>query len=130
MPLSEQDVYLAIGEAGFATLTAAFFRRVASDPLLSAIYPKHDLTGAEQRLCSFLTYRFGGPDSYVQARGHPRLRMRHAAFAIDRAAADRWVQVMQEALTDAAFPPEPAQLLRRYFSESANFLINRADGTQ
>ena len=70
----EDEVYARIGEEGFARLVAGFYRRVASDDLLGPMYPRHDLTGAEQRLCEFLVFRFGGPQRYIARRGHPRLR--------------------------------------------------------
>ena len=89
------------------------------------MYPKGDLAASERRLRDFLVMRFGGPDQYLQTRGHPRLRMRHAPFTIDQRARDRWVELMEEALAEVQLPPEPAELLRRFFHESATFLVNR-----
>ena len=71
-------------------------------------------------------YRFGGPDRYAERRGHPRLRMRHAPFHIDRSARDRWVTLMERALDRAALAPEVDALLRAFFRDTASFLINRA----
>src|SRR4051812_47798858 len=86
MAISDGDVFGLIGEEGFRRLVAAFYRRVPADPVLGRMYPPDDLDAAEQRLAGFLIQRFGGPDAYSQARGHPRLRMRHAPFTIDHAA--------------------------------------------
>ncbi len=121
----EDEVYARIGEEGFARLVAAFYRRVPADDLLGPMYPRHDLTGAEQRLCDFLVGRFGGPQRYIARRGHPRLRMRHMPFAVDGRARDRWVALMDAALVDAALEPESAATLRAFFASTASFLINR-----
>jgi hemoglobin len=121
----EQQVYARIGEAGFARLTAAFYRRVASDPILSAMYPHDDLPAAEARLRGFLIYRFGGPTDYIHERGHPRLRMRHAPFKIDQTARDRWVSLMNAALHEAEIDRPAAETLREFFAQTATFLINR-----
>ena len=90
------------------------------------MYPAHDLQGAEQRLRDFLVYRFGGPQSYIQERGHPRLRARHSPFGIDQAARDRWVRLMENALEQAALPGDAAQMLRAFFDDVSSFLINQA----
>ena len=84
--IDESDIYDRIGEAGFATLVRGFYRQVPGDAVLGPMYPKDDLAGAEVRLRDFLIGRFGGPPRYVEERGHPRLRMRHAPFAINHAA--------------------------------------------
>ena len=81
MDLLDTQLYALIGDEGFTRLTAAFFRRVPADPLLAPMY-QHDLAGAEWRLREFLVGRFGGPTRYIEQRGHPRLRMRHAPFAV------------------------------------------------
>jgi hemoglobin len=96
--IDEVDVYRLIGEDGFARLVHAFYVQVPSDPILGAMYPRHDLAGAEQRLRDFLIGRFGGPPRYIEQRGHPRLRMRHMPFKLDEAARDRWVALMDRAL--------------------------------
>ena len=123
----EDEVYARIGEEGFARLVAGFYRRVASDDLLGPMYPRHDLTGAEQRLCDFLVGRFGGPQRYIAQRGHPRLRMRHLPFVVDVRARDRWVALMDAALAEAALEPESAATLRGFFATTASFLINHGD---
>jgi hemoglobin len=127
MDLLDTQVYGLIGEEGFARLVAAFYRRVASDEILSPMYPKHDMAGAEQRLRGFLIQRFGGPDTYSQQRGHPRLRMRHGPFKINRAGRDRWVELMEAALVEAALPPEALPPLRKFFHDSATFMINAGE---
>src|SRR5690242_3652145 len=98
MDLLDTNIYSIIGEAGFTRLVSAFYRRVPNDAILAPLYPEQDFAGAEERLRGFLIMRFGGPEDYLRTRGHPRLRMRHAPFAIDRRARDRWVQLMNEAL--------------------------------
>ena len=127
MDLLDSHVYGLIGDEGFARLVAAFYRRVATDEILSPMYPKHDLAGAEQRLRAFLIQRFGGPGIYSQQRGHPRLRMRHGPFKIDRAGRDRWIELMEAALVEAALPPEAIPPLRKFFHDSATFMINAGE---
>jgi len=119
------DVYEAIGEQGFARLVAAFYRQVPHDEILGPMYPAHDLAGAEERLRDFLIGRFGGPPRYIESRGHPRLRMRHAPFAITPAARERWIALMTRALDEAVLPPEPAGVLRAFFDEVATMMINQ-----
>ena len=73
--MEDTDIYSAIGDEGFTRLVAAFYRQVPEDDILGAMYPKEDLHGAEERLRDFLIYRFGGPQRYIEQRGHPRLRV-------------------------------------------------------
>ena len=87
---------------------------------------RSDLEGAKQRLRDFLIFRFGGPQTYVEQRGHPRLRIRHAPFAIGQAARDRWLQLMTRALDEAALPAEPRQILQSFFESTTTFLQERA----
>jgi hemoglobin len=124
-PIAEEDVYARIGEEGFTRLVHAFYAQVPADPILGAMYPKHDLAAAEQRLRDFLIGRFGGPPRYIEQRGHPRLRMRHMPFAIDTAARNRWVELMERALQETALPEEVTSLLREFFHATATFMINR-----
>jgi hemoglobin len=123
--VQEVNVYLLVGEEGFARLVAAFYRRVPHDDILGPMYPAHDLAGSEQRLRDFLVGRLGGPPRYIEQRGHPRLRARHAPFQIDQAARDRWLALMNAALDEAALPAEAEQFLRPFLAEMATFLINR-----
>lgn len=125
--VEEHEVYAVIGDEGFERLVSAFYRQVPGDDLLSPMYPADDLKGAEQRLREFLIYRFGGPSLYIEQRGHPRLRMRHAPFPIGQAARDRWIRLMNRALDEAALPEEVRQLLGAFFAAMATFMINRTD---
>jgi hemoglobin len=124
--MTEEDVYLTIGEDGFARLVRAFYAQVPGDEVLGPMYPPQDLQGAEERLRDFLVGRFGGPPRYIEQRGHPRLRMRHAPFAIDGAARNRWVMLMDRALDEARLPEEATSLLREFFHSTATFMINRS----
>jgi len=126
--VEEHDVYSQIGEEGFARLIAAFYRQVPGDDVLGPLYPDKDLAGAEQRLRDFLIYRFGGPERYIEQRGHPRLRARHLPFAIGQEARDRWMQLMNNALQEAALPAESEQMLREFFDHMSTFMINRTEG--
>ena len=121
----EEDVYPAIGEDGFHRLVAAFYRQVPADGILGPMYPAADLEGSEDRLRLFLIGRFGGPPTYIEQRGHPRLRIRHAPFAIGQMARDRWLQLMTQALDQAALPDEPRQMLLAFFESTTTFLKNR-----
>jgi hemoglobin len=123
--LSEEQVYARIGEDGFARLVHAFYAQVPGDDVLGPMYPKDDLSGAEQRLRDFLVGRFGGPPRYIEERGHPRLRMRHMPFVVDEGARDRWVLLMGRALDQAALPEDVTTLLREFFGAMATFLRNR-----
>lgn len=122
--MEETDIYSIIGEEGFTRLAAAFYRQVPQDDILGAMYPRAELQDAEQRLRNFLIYRFGGPQKYIEERGHPRLRARHLPFRIDQAARDRWIHLMGRALADAALPAEVEQLLRAFFEHMSTFMIN------
>lgn len=123
--MEEADVYAAIGEEGFTRLVSAFYRQIRGDDILGPMYPAADLTGAEQRLRQFLMFRFGASMEYVEQRGHPRLRMRHGPFAIDQRARDRWMELMRNAMREAAIPEEPAKVLESFFDGTATFMINR-----
>jgi hemoglobin len=121
------NLYSVIGAAGIARLTAAFYRQVRHDDILAPLYPPDALEESERRLREFLVFRLGGPPRYIQERGHPRLRMRHAPFAIDQRARDRWVALMDNALHECEFAPETTQTLRTFFHDVATFLINRQE---
>jgi hemoglobin len=123
--MDEAEVFARIGEEGFARLVRAFYRQVPADEILGRMYPAGDLAAAEERLRDFLVGRFGGPARYIEQRGHPRLRARHAPFQIDRPARDRWVHLMHRALEEAGIAPEPAAVLRAFFDATATFMINQ-----
>ena len=125
MTLPDDQVFARIGDDGFTRLVRAFYAQVPGDDLLGPLYPPDDLSGAETRLRDFLVFRFGGPQRYVEQRGHPRLRMRHAPYAIDEALRDRWVALMDRALDESALPPDVTAVLRPFFADVATFLRNR-----
>jgi hemoglobin len=122
--VDDGDVYAVIGEDGFRRLVGAFYAQVPDDDILGPMYPAEDLAGSEERLRLFLIGRFGGPATYIETRGHPRLRMRHAPFRLDEAARNRWVQLMDRALDQAGLPAEAVQVLRPFFHDVATFLRN------
>jgi hemoglobin len=124
--MDEENLYAIIGEEGFTRLVAAFYRQVGTDDILGPMYPAHERAAAEKRLRDFLIYRFGGPQTYISERGHPRLRARHLPFHIDQAARDRWMQLMDNAFTEAALPLQAHQLLRTFLDQMATFMINQA----
>lgn len=121
---AELPIYQLLGAERLTAIVAGFYRRVPADPILAPMYPGHDLAGAEQRLRSFLLYRFGGPPDYLRERGHPRLRMRHAGFAIDQKARDRWLELMMASVDEQGVSPEHRDYLARFLGDIATFLIN------
>jgi hemoglobin len=123
--MDDQDIYSLIGEEGFTRLIAAFYRQVPGDEILAAMYQAHDLPGAEQRLRDFLIGRFGGPQRYIEQRGHPRLRMRHMPFAVNAVARERWLQLMTNALNEVKLPAEVDAFLRQFFDGVSAMLVNR-----
>jgi len=124
--MDETAIYSIIGEEGFARLVGAFYRQVPQDDILGAMYPPTELASAEIRLRDFLIYRFGGPQRYIEERGHPRLRQRHMPFRIDQAARDRWMQLMNNAFAEAALPADIESYLRAFLDQTATFMINQA----
>lgn len=125
--IAEDEIYNVIGEDGFHRLVAAFYRQIPNDEILGPMYPKNDLSGAEKRMRDFLIFRFGGPPRYIQERGHPRLRMRHAPFRIDTAARNRWVEIMDRALDETQLPKNIEAVLRNFFHNTATFMINASE---
>ena len=118
-------VYEAIGgEPTFTRLVDAFYAGVAADPVLRAIYPEDDLGPAAERLRLFLIQYWGGPTTYGDQRGHPRLRMRHAPFRIDAAARDRWLHHMAEAVRELGLAPADETELWQYLERAAHFMVN------
>ena len=122
--MDETQIYSLIGEDGFTRLVARFYRQVPNDAILGKMYPPSELAAAEERLRDFLIYRFGGPQRYIEQRGHPRLRARHIPFRIDQNARDRWMQLMNNAFAEAALPIEAEQFLRAFFEQMSTFMIN------
>jgi len=113
------------GTPFFETLVERFYAGVAADPILRPIYPEPDLAGAERRLRMFLIQYWGGPRTYDDERGHPRLRMRHSPFAVGPVERDRWLVHMRAAVADLAPPADVTAELERYFSMAAEAMRNR-----
>jgi hemoglobin len=109
----------------FEDLVGRFYAGVATDPVLRPLYPEADLAPAQRRLTLFLAQYWGGPRTYDEERGHPRLRMRHAPFPIDAAARDHWLVLMRAALAEAAPLSDVAAELDRYLEMAADAMRNR-----
>ena len=109
----------------FEALVGTFYDGVATDPILRPLYPEEDLEPATRRLTLFLAQYWGGPRTYDQERGHPRLRQRHFPLAIDPVARDRWLFHMRAAIADVAPPPDVAAELDGYFAMAAEAMRNR-----
>ena len=122
--MNEQEIFEEIGPKGITAMCAAFYKRIPADDILGPMYPKNDLTGAEERLRDFLLFRLGADTTYIEKRGHPRLRMRHSPFEINFRARDRWVKIMDESMEEAGIRPETAATLRTFFAQVADFLRN------
>jgi hemoglobin len=112
------------GEETFRRLVHRFYQGVAEDPLLRPLYPEADLGPAEERLTLFLIQYWGGPSTYGERRGHPRLRMRHAPFAIGMAERDAWLRHMRESMDELALPRELDEALWRYLTMAATSMVN------
>jgi len=115
------------GEAFFTDLTAQFYAQVAVDPILRPMYPESDLKAAAKRLQWFLEQYWGGPTTYQENRGHPRLRMRHAEFHINLAAHDAWLSAMRVAVDGVEMKPEHKEQLWGYLEMAAAAMINQPD---
>ncbi len=125
VPEWEPTFYDAVGgEETFRRLVHRFYQGVADDPVLRPLYPEADLGGAEDRLRMFLVQYWGGPRTYSEQRGHPRLRMRHVSFQVDQAAHDAWLRHMRVALDDLALHPDAERLLWDYLVMAAASLVN------
>jgi hemoglobin len=112
------------GEDTITRIVAAFYRGVADDPYLRAIYPEDDLGPAEERFRMFLMQYWGGPTTYSDRRGHPRLRMRHAPFAIGVAQRDAWLARMRAALDSLDLAAAHERVLWDYLTSAADSLRN------
>jgi hemoglobin len=113
------------GEPFFVELVDKFYQGVERDPLLRPMYPEEDLTGAKRRLHQFLMQYFGGPQTYSEERGHPRLRRRHMPFGIGPAERDAWMKHMLASLKAVDAPEEAKIVMLDYFDRVATFMINR-----
>ena len=123
--MNEPLVELNFSASDIELLVSGFYTRVKEDELLSPMYPHDDWEGAEERLRDFLIYRFGGSDRYIQQRGHPRLGMRHAPFAIGLSERDRWLLLMNQAVQELELPDSRREVLMGFFEQVAEFLRNR-----
>lgn len=121
----EQTIYeQAGGAATFERLVERFYEGVEQDPVLRPMYPE-DLTEGKRHLALFLMQFFGGPGTYSQERGHPRLRMRHLPFAIGQAERDAWVRHMTAAVNTEPLPDSVRAAMLEYFERTATFMMNR-----
>ena len=115
------------GEETITRIVAAFYRGVAEDDYLRAIYPEDDLGPAEERFRLFLMQYWGGPTTYSERRGHPRLRMRHAPYAVTPKATEHWLRHFRAALDEVALPPEQDVQFWDYVTHAAQFMVNSPD---
>lgn len=123
-------VYAQVGGMQtFETLCTKFYDRVQQDEVMWPMYPQDDLEGAIWRLSRFLGQYFGGPATYSSMRGHPRLRMRHAAFHINPDARDRWLRHMTEAVDEMHFAPAIRATMLDYFDRAATAMVNTFEPT-
>jgi hemoglobin len=117
--------YEAVGGAPtFRKLVARFYEGVAEDPFLRPMYPEEDLGPAEDRLRMFLEQYWGGPTTYSEQRGHPRLRMRHFPFKVDPQARDAWLAHMRVAVDELELPPLYEAELWDYLVRAAHSMVN------
>jgi hemoglobin len=112
------------GHETFVRLVDVFYDGVAADPVLRPLYPEEDLAGARERLRMFLEQYWGGPTTYSQQRGHPRLRMRHAPFRVNPDARDRWLSHMREAVVSLRLAPMLESVLWDYLERAAWSMVN------
>ena len=115
------------GEAFFADLVSQFYAHVATNEILRPMYPESDMKGAARRLQLFLEQYWGGPTTYQEERGHPRLRMRHAGFHINPAAKDAWLSCMKAAIDGVAMDEAHREKLWRYLEGAALHMVNQLD---
>lgn len=116
------------GHDTFVALVDRFYEGVAEDPLLRPMYPEADLTGAKERLRTFLEQYWGGPKTYSEQRGHPRLRMRHAPFPVSPSARDAWLRHMRDAVDSLDLAPIHEAPLWDYLERAAHSMLNTHDG--
>ena len=115
------------GEKFFADLVSQFYAHVATDPILRPMYPDSDMKGATERLQMFLEQYWGGPTTYQETRGHPRLRMRHAGFHINAAARDAWLNAMHVVVDGIEMDATLRAQLWSYLEMAANSMVNQPD---
>ncbi|MFE5775915.1 globin [Brachybacterium sp. NPDC056505] len=128
-PAARQSFYEAVGgHETFARLVHRFYEGVAEDAELRAMYPEEDLGPAEERLLMFLEQYWGGPKTYGERRGHPRLRRRHAPFAVSPSARDAWLRHMRVAVDSLELAPMLEEPLWDYLERAAHSMVNTVDG--
>ena len=115
------------GERFFSDLVSQFYSHVATDPILRPMYPESDMKGAAERLKMFLEQYWGGPTTYQEVRGHPRLRMRHAEFHINKAAHDAWLDAMRQAVDGMNMDVGLKDQLWSYIEMAADSMVNQPD---
>ena len=126
--MNEAEIYRVVGEEGFEKLTASFYKRVKKDDLIGPMYPSDDWEGSEERLREFLLFRFGADQSYLEKRGHPRLRGRHMPFQIGVAERDRWIELMGAAAEETIPDDEIRGSIMAFFKQVADFIRNQPEG--
>jgi hemoglobin len=120
-----ENFYEAVGgEPTFRKIIARFYAEVAEDEVLRPLYPEEDLGPAEERLRLFLMQYWGGPHTYSERRGHPRLRMRHAPFKVGPIERDAWLRAMRIAVDEAALPEPLENQLWGYLEMAAHSMMN------
>ncbi|WNM25950.1 globin [Demequina capsici] len=117
------------GHPTFARIVVRFYEGVRDDDILRPMYPEHDMEGAVQRLTMFLEQYWGGPGTYSEQRGHPRLRMRHQPFHVNPEARDRWILHMRAAVSEAGLAPLHTATLMDYLERAAHSMVNTFDET-
>lgn len=122
--MDEAFIIKEIGKQGIIDLVAAFYKKVPNDNILGPMYPLHDMDGAEKRMRDFMLFRLAGDETYINERGHPRLRARHMPFRIDSEARDRWMKLMRESMEECTFPIEVKKQLDDFFIQIADFMRN------
>lgn len=128
VPQAGASFYESVGgHETFVKLIDVFYEQVGADPDLRPLYPEPELDGAKHRLLTFLEQYWGGPTTYSEERGHPRLRMRHVPYAVTPQARDRWLAHMRTALDAVELPPLYDATFWDYLTRAAHAMINAPD---
>ena len=124
-PLAGRSFYEQIGgHDTFVAIVRRFYDGVETDPVLKPMYPADDMEGAVERLTLFLEQYWGGPGTYSEQRGHPRLRMRHNPFKVNPDARDRWLAHMAVAVDSVSLSPLDREVLWDYLERAAHAMVN------
>lgn len=115
------------GHETFVAIADNFYENLVNEPLLVAMYPKKDMAGAKERLLQFLEQYWGGPTTYSDTRGHPRLRMRHAGFIIGEAEKEAWLRCAHSAIIDLEVEEALKEELWTYFQYAAHSMKNQVE---